>query len=295
LEEKELISLAKNGRVSIRWHAIKSQIENVSAKPARQKMKKLHHCNNHTREHTRCFLKKNISASQKRCIDDCLVFVIQKTKAGKPKLLLREPTFALKTEEPLELLGKWLDYNISTSPYEKPIFAMRTKLYERKIHPDASATLAVLEYWNSLAKGLRLNDIKIPVHKIQHSKTIHMCQIIITGLIRLRSYDKKDVKKAIDNYVWILENSPWYGKNQYSFPRFFAKQQLFEDCITDNVKGNNRYVKKKLTKEGLLEGVVRLHKKTHGWEPTEDDVKMYKVWIKNGDIKTEKDFAGYVY
>ncbi len=142
---------------------------------------------------------------------------------------------------------------------------------------------------------MRNNGHKLPVHQIKDTKNIYMCQLIITGILHTSGLTVEDLKKAIDNYSWILENSPWYNKI-YPFPKFFSNKKLFDDCVTGYVKENSRYVnsKRKPSTGGLLEGVRRLHKKTHGYDPSEDDIKMYRYWIKEGNIKTEADFAGYV-
>ena len=194
-------------------------------------------------------------------------------------------------------LSKWLNrHNINKyDDREKDIHEFQTELLDRKISPADIQIKEVLDYWNKIASEMRNNGHKLPVHQVKDTKTIYMCQLIITGILHTSGHTAEDLKKAIDNYSWILENSPWYNKI-YPFPKFFSNKKLFDDCITNNVKENNRYVnsKRKPSKGGLLEGVKRLHKKTHGREPSSEDVKMYRYWIKEGDIKTENDFAGYV-
>ena len=108
-------------------------------------------------------------------------------------------------------------------------------------------------------------------------------------MIRLKSYSNKDIKKAIDNYAWILEKSPWYGKNLYSFPRFFANQKLFEDCITENVKDNNRYFRRKLTKEELLDEIIKMYRRVHAREPMTEEIMVYRNRIEDGEIENEDD------
>lgn len=148
-------------------------------------------------------------------------------------------------QSPLQLLGDWLDYDIPVLPYNKPVINLRTKLFEKKIKPSALLVKSILDYWNEMATALKLNGWKVPLHYIKDNKTTFMCQLIVTGLSKINGYTEKQIKNAIDNHAIIMDNSNWYrktnGQKPYNFIQFFSNQKLFEDCITDNVKGNSRY------------------------------------------------------
>jgi hypothetical protein len=193
-------------------------------------------------------------------------------------------------------LSKWLDnHNINRhDDREKSIHEFQTKLFAKKISPATEQIKEVLDYWNKIAFGARNNGHKLPVHQIKDTKTIYMCQLIITGILHTSGHTVGDLKKAIDNYSWILENSPWYNKI-YPFPKFFSNKKLFDDCITDNVRTNNRYInpKRKLSREGLLMVAKEEFGRVNRRKMTYNEEEQYKWWIQEGDIKTEEDARRY--
>jgi len=113
-----------------------------------------------------------------------------------------------------------------------------------------------------------------------------MCKLIVTGILYTSNLTVGDIKKAIDNYTKVLENSHYYT-HLYSFPQFYGKE-IFSDCIEGNL---SKYIKqkKKLTKEGLLEASIMEHRLVHGKKATYDEEDYYKQKIQSGAIKTEDD------
>jgi hypothetical protein len=189
-------------------------------------------------------------------------------------------------------LSKWLDHhNINKyDDREKEIHRLQTSLFAKQINPATEQIKEVLDYWNKIAFEMRNNGHKLPSHQIKDTKTIYMCQLIITGILHTSTITVEDFKKAIDNYSWILENSPWYNKI-YPFPKFFSNRKLFDDCITGDIKENRRYVsqKKKTTKEGLLRIAEDEHRLLHGRKATYDEIQLYKRWIHEGEVTTEDE------
>jgi len=162
-------------------------------------------------------------------------------KNKKASLPRRRRRAAELNSSPVDL-DKWLNYNINS--HARDISDLKMELFSRRIYPEGIATRRILEYWNNFASKATINNKngrkKIPKHRLIDSQTLHVCQVIITALIRLYGKNEEDIKFAIDNYQKILHNSPWYDWI-YNFPQFYANQKLFEDCIEGKVDSNPRY------------------------------------------------------
>jgi len=224
-----------------------------------------------------------------------------KTKPAKPKTkngLLFDSKDPKKRKKGNGIdLSKWLDFELNIgADYERPIIDLQTYLYAKKVKPAQAEVKEVLSYWNKVATEMSNNGHSLSRHEISESKVVYMFQLIVTGILHSTEFTVEDIKKAIDNYAWILNNSPWYN-TIYTFPRFFGNKNLFENCITDNVKDNKSYVNrgnkaKKLTGDLLVDEIRRYHRRKYG---NEDDFMeywngYYKLLVNRGEIQSVEDF-----
>ena len=201
-------------------------------------------------------------------------------------------------------ISVWKDHELDPSHiYETKIAKLRERIVNRRINkPLVDETNEVLDYWNEYASILSNNgNKKLTVHYTdKDTKTYYMHKIIVTGLIGTRNFLMKDIKKAIDNYVWILQNS-WYGKkNIYrNFWEFYGNQNLFGDCIEDNVKNNRKYIGREVEKRTLTEDELEDKVRKFHWNKYREnlDIHHWKTFylplIKSGEVKSEKDFCKF--
>ena len=159
--------------------------------------------------------------------------------------------------------------------------------------PAANETKEVIDYWNKVASQLSNNGHKLPSHRLDlNTITSYRCKLIVTGILHTTELTVEDIKKAIDNYTKVLQNSHYYT-HLYSFPQFYGKE-IFSDCIEGNLSKYINQPKKKLTKEGLLEVAKAEHKLVYKRRATYKEEEYYMAQISGGHIKTEDDARRYV-
>jgi len=191
-------------------------------------------------------------------------------------------------------LSKWLSHhNLSSHKYDRPLIYMRTKLFEKKIQPAGEETYRILEHWNSKASKYNKKadrTKRVPIHRIKDSAVVYKSQIAITYLLIFRNCTEELIKKAIDNYFYILYSSPWYD-TVYPFPGFVANRRLLHDCINGNVRKNRKYfpqvVQKKvkdIPAKELFEYRMAEFIRKEGRKPTEAEKLV--LW---NDIQIEKN------
>lgn len=175
--------------------------------------------------------------------------------------------------------------------YLEPIIALKDKIINRKIVLNHDVVEEVMNYWNKNARTLSNNGKKIPTHRMDlDTKVSYMCKIIIIGLLHTSHFTKEDIKRAIDSYVTILEDSSYY-RWSYTFPQFFGNQNLFTNCVEGNLERYKLRSNTKLTDKDLLHLLTEKYKKNnYGDEPSHDIRKVWRHWIKDGTIKSKEDF-----
>jgi hypothetical protein len=188
-------------------------------------------------------------------------------------------------------LNTWNQHPLNkSSKYDPPVIVLQERIKSIK-RPMVNETKEVVDHWNMNASQLSSNGHKLPSHRLDlDTKTSYMCKLIVTGILHTSNLTVEDIKKAIDNYRKVLENSHYY-KHLYSFPQFYSKQ-IFSDCVEGNLSTYIKY-KKKLTKEELLEIAKKEHKLASGYGTTYTDEQYYRGQISNGYIKTEDDARRY--
>lgn len=187
-------------------------------------------------------------------------------------------------------LNVWNEHPLNKSnKYDPPAIALQEKIKLMGIkRPMVNEIKEVVDHWNENASQLSSNGHKLPSHRLDlNTKTSYMCKLIVTGILHTSNLTVEDIKKAIDNYRKVLENSHYYN-HLYSFPQFYSKS-IFNDCVEGNLSTYIKY-KKKLTREDLLEIAKREHKIVRGGQvATYEEEGFYKYEIQEGRIKTEDD------
>jgi len=189
-------------------------------------------------------------------------------------------------------LNSWNKHPLNkNSKYDPPIIALQDKVLRVK-RPMGRETQEVIDYWNKTASQLSNNGHKLPTHRLDlDTKTSYMCKLIVTGILHTSDLTVEDIKKAIDNYTKVLEDSHYY-KHLYTFPQFYSKD-IFAHCVEGNLSTYIKY-KKEIKEEDLLEEVIKRYKMVRGYEPGSQDVKLYDWWIQQGTIKDEDDIKRVV-
>jgi DNA-binding MarR family transcriptional regulator len=184
-------------------------------------------------------------------------------------------------------LNHWNKHPLDkTSKYDRPVIALQSSLMRIK-RPMGRETQEVIDHWNESASQLSNNGHKLPTHRLDlDTKTSYMCKLIVTGILHTSSLTVEDIKKAIDNYTKVLQNSTYYH-HLYTFPQFYSKP-IFSHCVEGNLNTYIKY-KKELKGADLLEEVIRYYRRVKGHEPRRVDVRLYDWWIQEGRIKDEDD------
>jgi hypothetical protein len=186
-------------------------------------------------------------------------------------------------------LNSWNQHPLNkNNKYDPPVIALQDKIKNMRIkRPAYKETEEVINYWNKVASQLSNNGHKLPTHRLDlDTKTSYMCKLIVTGILHTSELTVEDIKKAIDNYTKILENSHYYH-HLYTFPQFYSKA-VFSDCIEGNLSSYIKY-KRKLTKDGLLDIAESEHRLFYGKKATIEEIDLYKRWIQEGEVTTEED------
>jgi len=331
--EKVLISSFKNGRDSIRscmkelekaGYIEKEQLRD-RGKFSRVKLRIHRRLENRRRENrrrkTRQYNNKQFNNKQSKDVSkETSVGFLQKPFDSKTPSLLKvkikrkrlngnkngllynsSSTFGSKRAN----LNGWNHYDLDISKdSQKNIAKLKDKIVNMRINkPLIDETNEVLNYWNESASLLSNNGHKLTTHYTdKDTKTYYMHRVIVTGMIEIQKLSVEDLKKAIDNWVWILQNS-WYGgkhgRKYKELWKLYGNQKLFNDCIENNVKDNEKYTgyrkeQRILNIDELEEKIRKFHWNRHRenmdnmtWET------FYLPMIDSGKVKSEKDFYKY--